>query len=466
MASADYLTSMFYRLPVWLQNLSISSYGYYLYRKRYAGAFQSLLAEAIENQTKSTSELAAYKDRKFRDLVKHACTTVPYYQTWLDNAGITEHDLDHEFQSIADLTKLPVVEKAEIKAAPQLFISKAKGCRPYFTQTTSGSTGSPLTAYVDETTYKAAMALLAAHEISNGVAFGAVRATFAGRMIKPIDNKAPPYHRYNRAERQYFFSSYHLDIDTIASYVDTLNTIQPAEIIGYPSAIYNLAYLMELRDLRFDFDLKLVVTNSETLLSWQRETIENTLNTPVRDYYGTAEYVVFANQCSARNYHFNPLLGHPEVLDQEQKSVRGEAGDLVVTSLSNRAMPLLRYKVGDTAILAAEACSCGSSMDTMAQVIGRVDDYVVTPDGRKIGRLDHVFKGMKNLREAQIKQHSLSDLEVLLVKTDTLEPLDEVKLQSNIRERLGDQIKVRLSYVDLIERGSNGKFKSVIGIDP
>ena len=329
--------------------------------------------------------------------------------------------------------------------------------KPFMIQRTSGSTGTPLALQVDEYTYKLAMALLVDHEEIHGVSFGAKRATFAGRMLKLAGDMKPPFSRFNRAENQRLFSSYHINPDTFPHYKEELDKFQPVELIGYPSAICDLATHYLRSGSKPGFQAKAVITNSETLLLWQRQNIESVFGCPVYDYYGTAEYVIFAGQDKSGIYRPNPLIGITEV---DLESGSGDTGRLLATTLTNRQMPLLRYNLGDTATLVdAQGKTIGSP--GLKSINGRVDDYIETTDGRLIGRIDHIFKGIGGIREAQVIQKKPGSATIKLVKNASND-FNEADLISNCKERLGYDFRVVIELVPKILRGKNGKFRSVI----
>ena len=248
--------------PVWLQHVLISGYGYKLYRKRYTGTIYDQVRRDIERlNLMSAAEQRAFQAERLHEMIKHCRANVPYYGTLLADLGLTEQD----FTDISHLNKLPILDKQQIRETPERF--RAKGTTPYMIQNTSGSTGTPLSLWVDEYTYKLAMALLIDHEERQGVTFGAKRATFAGRMIQPVENMNPPFSRFNRAENQRLFSSYHINRKTFPYYDKELARFEPEEIIGYPSAIYDLATQYQSINKTPSFQLKSIVTNSETLLA-------------------------------------------------------------------------------------------------------------------------------------------------------------------------------------------------------
>jgi phenylacetate-CoA ligase len=160
-------------------------------------------------------------------------------------------------------------------------------------------------------------------------------------------------------------------------------------------------------------------------------------------------------------------FGIVEVEVEEETTM--ERGPLLVTGLANDATPLLRYRVGDVGTRAKSACPCGRPGDAFLEVDGRIEDYVMTPDGRLVGRLDHIFKEQLDIAEAQIVQETRDAVEVRVVRRPSWSTASERSLMREIRSRLGDAIRVELTYVIAIPRESNGKFravKSAVGRNP
>ncbi len=441
------------RAPVWVQNILVSAYGYHLYRKRYGGMFNDILRLVKQSRSWSREQIEAWQAEQLHNIVRHCRKSVPFYQQLFAEYGLHENDITQP----EDVAKLPILDKKTLRQFSSRFRSST--ARPYMLQHTSGSTGSPLALDVDEHTYKLAMALLVDHEEARGVLFGTRRATFAGRMIQPARKLSPPFARFNRAENQMLFSSYHLNKETFPWYADRLRNFRPRELIGYPSAISDLASYYLASSTTPDFEPQAVVTNSETLLDWQRERIEIAFNCPVYDYYGTAEYVIFAGQERDKSYRLNPILGVTELLNEQGEPTR--EGRLVATTLTNKAMPLLRYDIGDFAVNASDETH-SRVVYKLQRINGRVDDYVETPDGRRLGRLDHIFKGINGLVEAQIIQTSIEHCTIKAV-FDTPHYTDQSKeLIRNFHLRTASQIKVDIEIVDQIPRGANGKFRNII----
>jgi phenylacetate-CoA ligase len=164
--------------------------------------------------------------------------------------------------------------------------------------------------------------------------------------------------------------------------------------------------------------------------------------------------------------HLSPDVGVTEVLrDDGTPAEPGEVGDLVVTGLLNVDHILIRYRQGDRGSLApaGETCACGRTMPILASIEGRKDDVLVTPDGRKIGRLDPVFKASQRVREAQIVQEQVNRVRVKVVPGAGYDDTDARSIADRLRDRMGE-IEVVIEVVERIPRTRNGKFRAVVSL--
>jgi phenylacetate-CoA ligase len=117
--------------------------------------------------------------------------------------------------------------------------------------------------------------------------------------------------------------------------------------------------------------------------------------------------------------------------------------------------------VGDRGRLSDEICECGKGLPLIDRIDGRCDDVLLTADGRRVGRLDPVFKDNLPIREAQIIQESLGEIRVKYATADDFSNAALAKLAGRIRERMGD-VRVEFEEVNAIPRTSRGKFRAVI----
>jgi phenylacetate-CoA ligase len=212
--------------------------------------------------------------------------------------------------------------------------------------------------------------------------------------------------------------------------------------------------------------MRVAISNAEPLFDHQRERITAVFGCPTRDTYGMAEIVCAASECEAGKMHQWPEVGMIEVLRDrsDEPAGPGETGRIVATGLLNADMPLIRYDTGDRGVAGGGSipCDCGRRLPLLGSLEGRCDDVLVTSDGRRIGRLDPVFKLGLELREAQIVQKSRLDFCVRYVPTSEFREQHLRQIEIGLRRRLGETAEIRFERMERLPRTSTGKFRAVI----
>lgn len=447
------MKALYDAVPVWVQNAMLSAYGLHLKRLRYGPGGRRLLAELRTSQWATPDEWRARQDAEVARAVAAACRDVPFYRA---RGGPTR-----PVDSVARLAELPVVTKAELQAAGRDMVSRQWAGAPLQEIHTGGTTGRPLTVFCDRAVLQRNYAFFARFKEMAGVADGERVATFAGRTIVPAERRTPPFWRHNRASRTMLCSSYHIGPDTVEAYVEALERFGPALIDSYPSSIEPIARHVVARG-GSAVRPRAVITSSETLFPEVRAVVEEAFGCPVFDHYGSAEMVALITQCAAGRYHVNPEFGVVELLCDGRPARPGEVGDIVATGFINPVMPLLRYVTGDRAVADDRPCTCGRSWPVVARIEGRVDDVIVTPEGRRVGRLDPIFKSVASLHETRIVQDAEDHVRVETVVAGELQAAEEAELLAQLRARLGPRMRIDIVRVQAIARTSGGKLRTVV----
>lgn len=441
--------------PVALQNLFLSAYGLVLYRRRFGRQHARLKREIEGWERLSPREMYRREGLRLRDTVTSAAERVPYYREMFRRLRIDPRTIDSRDR----LQALPLLDKHTVRQQPARFHAEAVGGS--LSVCTSGSTGSPLTVRCNRDALQGNYAHFYRLRERLGIAARDRCATFAGRTIVPAHTSAPPYWRHNLVTNTLLFSTYHITPASIDDYLERLASFRPALIDSYPSALGLIA--SRARELGIHIRPRAILTSSETLTEMQRHAAEEAFECQVTDQYGSAEMVAFIAQCTHGTYHAWPSYGIAEVLVDGRPARPGEAGELVCTGFINPAMPLLRYRTGDMAV-AGDGCPCGSPYPSIVGIEGRMDDILVTPDGRRVGRLDPVFKGAPDdaFHEAQIVQEALDRVTLRYVRGTGQSQEAVAMVLQELRKRLGPHVRVDSEEVAGLERGANGKLRAVI----
>jgi phenylacetate-CoA ligase len=437
-----------------------SARGFQLQQWRYGPQTEALAEEARTRENWTAGQWEAWQAPRLRSLLERACESVPYYRDeW------HSQNKDDKSGTSLSLRNWPILTKEKLRAAPKAFLVADAAQGRLRTEHTSGTTGTPLILWQSQETTRAWYALMEARWRGwYGLSRANRWAILGGQLVAPRSQKSPPFWVWNAGLKQLYLSSYHLSTETCAAYLEAVQEYRVEYLWGYASALHSLALFAEEQRLEPP-RLKVVISNAEPLYAHQRELIGRVFACPVRDTYGMSEMVCAASECEAGRMHLWPETGLCEVLhDEKDEPVRpGETGRLVCTGLLNTAMPLIRYDVGDRVAIAppGERCACGRTLPILLSVDGRSDDVVVTPDGRRIGRLDPVFKSDIPIREGQIVQESLELVRILVVPGPGFTASHERALVAALRERVGD-MQVQLEKVAEVPRTANGKFRAVI----
>jgi phenylacetate-CoA ligase len=454
----DALLQLYHSLPISLRSYAASVRGFYLRSWRYGPETEALAAEAIDRESWSHGKWKVWQEERLSYVLERAATRVPYYrEQWAARRR------QGDKASWAYLENWPILEKQVLRENPRAFVADDRNLRLMFHEHTSGTTGKPLSLWWSKQTVREWYALCEArvrywNDVSRHSRWGII----GGQLVTPVSQRQPPFWVWNRALNQLYMSSYHLAPDLIGSYLAAMSRFRLAYIYGYTSSLYALAQGI-LQSGGLCNAISAVITNAEPVYDYQRATIAKAFNCPVRETYGMAEIVTMATECISGSLHLWPEAGFVEVIEDGRSLPFGNSGDLVCTGLLNADMPLIRYRTGDRGTLANghETCQCGRNLPMIFSIDGRIDDILYTIDGRRIGRLDPLFKGDLPIHEAQIIQEALDCVRVRYVATANFSRDHGNLITQRVQARMG-MVKVVLEPVPEIPRQPNGKFRAVI----
>ena len=424
----------------------------------------AVLHQLDESQWWPPETLRAQQLRQAATLLRHAYLRAPFYRARLDRAGFTP-DLA---LTPALWSRIPVLERAELQQAGKALHSTSVPTEHGSTHeiSSSGSTGQVVTVRGTQLSQFFWDVFTLREHLWHGRDFAARLAA-----IRPYAAGAADYPKgavgktWGRATAQLFANgrSFSLNISSSAAQqTDWLRRVKPDYLLTYPSALRDILLHCREHDISIA-TLREVRTLSETLPPETRALCREVWGLPITDGYSSQENGLLALQCpAAEHYHVQSEAVILEVLNEAGRPCApGEIGRVAVTSLHNFATPLIRYALGDMAEL-GEACACGRGLPVLKRVLGRVRNRLCYPDGRlgwpMMGDIFHA--GVDGIRQYQIIQHGLEDIEMRLAVERPLGPAEEEKLRHWLRLRSGHPFPVRFSYASEIPRGPGGKFET------
>jgi phenylacetate-CoA ligase len=398
--------------------------------------------EKLYNLTQE--ELCSIDEKRFLEIFKKAINRSEFYKKLYYSHGIAENDV----KSIADILKLPVIDKKMVNedpkrllTVPQVILSKSH---------TSGTTGAPLTVYNDYFSVLREQAYQYVFRKRRGFKYGNKLVSLRGHLGRNLLNLKVAISNI------LYLSSYQINSHTIEKYYREILAFEPTAIEGYPSSLYNMCCFFKGKNWKLS--IPKCFTSSETLFDFQRKLIEDVLETEIYDYYGNTERTISLAEC----------VDHRGYFSQPGYSINEFREDgIITTSLINSSFPLIRYKVDDTISLASVPTLLDSELCVVDSIYGRTEDTIIAKDGTKIGRLDHLFKGVENIKLAQIVQSEIGKIIINIVPDGIFSEQERSKLIVHIDERIGlDNINFTISMVDDLQiiYTERNKFRQVISI--
>ncbi|MCP4907947.1 MAG: phenylacetate--CoA ligase family protein [bacterium] len=451
-------------LPIPAQNIACTFAGWRRARSRFSPHFHETLDAWMQSGWSSIDELRRVQQARLVELANRSRVFVSHYSALSLPEFAPDEDPEKGIAKI--LSAFPVLEKAVYRDDPRSFIASDIPSKRLIRGRTGGTTGSALPLWYTPEALAEEYATVWRLRRQVGIDLYDPHFSFGGQILVPVKQSRPPFWRRNAWTGQILFSLYHMTERNLPAYIDAFHALPACYVQGYPSSFHLLGRAMidAGRPLPVG-KLKAVLTSSESLLAFQREVIEEAFASPIFDRYGTSEFAVSMTGCSFGRLHVDMEFGIVEV-EVEEETADYVRGPLLVTGLANDATPFIRYRVGDVGTRSKRTCECGRPGENFLDVDGRIEDYVVTPDGRWVGRLDHIFKGQFDVVEAQVVQDSVEAIEVRVVPRAGFDSRAEALLVKEIRLRLGDEIRIDVRRVDVIQRENNGKYravKSVVG---
>lgn len=459
---SKFLNEIFFRLPYFARNVIVSFKGALNAINRKGAEYERHLQAFRTSWAYTSKEIEQLQMKKLKDLILEVVTYSPFYRESFEELWSVS-DIDHVSPFVI-LKTFPFLEKKDIRTSYDKIENQNPSRKRDVISFTSGSTGTPLTTYYDKESVQLSFALWRRFHDSIGLPQSFKSVRFSGKLLVNPKATKKPFWAYNYYDKQLLMSTYHLTQNNLPFYVDELNQFKPALIDGYPSAITIIANHILDSKLKLSFQPAAIVTTAETLSVEQRFLIERAFNTKVFNQYASSEGAPFITECRFGKYHLNLDSGHFEFLSLKGGTPNpGEYAELVVTSFRSYKTPLLRYKTNDIVMMSqsGESCTCGCSMPIVSDIIGRQDDILFTTAKGYVGRMDTAYKGLSGILASKIVQSSIDSIDVYQVIDSNYNATIEQILIRNLRDRLGDQIRIIFHEVSEIPTGKNGKMKSV-----
>ncbi len=422
------------RFPSPARSVLTSARGLFLSHLRYAPETFSILKILRAHERWSREEIVAHQMNALRETIGSARRNVPHYARYDHN----------EIRTFADLRRLPVLARETVRQNHEQFLSAATPARQRISAGTTGTTGGNLRVAFTQELARANWACLLRQWAWAGVAAQQPRVTLFGARVVPAQCSEAPFWVYNLPERQILMSIFHLAEKTAPEYLAFLHKQEGKILEGFPSVLGILADFATQR--RESFRMRTIFTSGEPLYPASRAKIEAAFQCKVFDSYGMTEYCGLIHECAHGQMHLVPEFGFLEILDESDQPVaEGEEGFFVWTGFLNRAMPLIRYRIGDRGRwLHGSACTCGLQFPLVIPTITRESEILRCADGRLFSprALNQLLKDATSLRYCQFVHDRPERVIVRAVSANGGAHEDMMAIRSKLQKLLGPAMRV------------------------
>ena len=367
---------------------------------------------------------------KLRQTLEWALKTVPAYQRY-------QYLLDSDADPEALLKQLPLIGKADIKADPERFLSTAIPARERLKTFTGGSTANPMLFYLHKNVSRPReYAFMDDLHTRVGLGDRDIVLALRGRTVPTAREPGGRLWMYEPIKRQLILSSDHLEPEYMPQYVEALRAWRPTFIQAFPSALYPLAkWLAEHPEPEITQRIRGVLLYSENVYGFQMKLFQELFACPVLKHFGQSERVLMAASMPGdARYFFWPQYGHFELIDQNGDSITqpGVLGEIVGTGFDNKAMPFIRYRTGDMAMLSERpGHPLLPGYPVVERIEGRMQEFLVCRDHRLISITTMGAAHFDELAEVDAIQYEQHEPGRFVLNVVSRHPLDE-KARRNI----------------------------------
>ena len=440
------------------RNVLIPLYWKYINRSKVLTYYQKL-KELQWNSLEGNREI---QRKKLYELIKYTSQNIPYYRKI-----IKKYDIQFSEDTIFDdIKKIPLLTKDVIRNhfdKLYKFIDNT-----YYRNTSGGSTGAPVVFYQDKEYLDWANAAKCLFNEWAGRKLGDPMLKLWGSLPDTLGS----HHGIKGYLRQQVsgittLNTYRVTKEDMYRHVKEINKIKPHLILAYTNNIEELTRFI-LEHYLSVYSPSAVMTTAGVLYPEVKAKIEEVFHTTVFNRYGSREVSDMACNCEKdEGLHLIPAVHYLEIVDDEGRQVKpGKPGNIIVTSLTNYTMPLIRYQIGDRGVLSNKACSCGRGFPLLEKVEGRINSSFRNKFGDIISEgFIRLFYYRENIKQFQVIQESLEKITVNLVLKDKkqLKVIDKDlrEITASIEKIMKSDVIVEYNLVDIINPSPSGKYSYV-----
>jgi len=424
-----------------------------------------LLKQLLENEWLPRPQIATQQFIKLRALLQFAEQQCPFYTDRIRSCGLNPT----EMKSLDDFSRMPLLTRKDLQDSFDFLRARTlpKGTREAGEIATTGSTASPVKVLLTSTTAAFWNACCMRDFIWSDLDPKGKLLSLRYFPKIPQIARTPQGHESPDwgAPVTYLFStgpSLLMDVCTdLENQLGLILRADPDYILSYPTNLELLGQMLSQSGQKLT-RLKQICTIGEVLPDLVRQSIESLFSARVWDLYSAREVGYIASQCpSGFGYHVHDENVLVEILDDDgHPCIPGQPGKVVVTSLMNYRLPLIRYDIGDYAATIEGPCPCGRNLSRLSHIIGRQRGQLIRADGRIMFThyLNSEIRKAGAIRQFQVIQHERDRIEVIVVPMPDFGAEQEQRILETFQNEFRCPIRVTVTRVPYIERSPGGKY--------
>jgi phenylacetate-CoA ligase len=423
----------------------------WLHRRHYPERYAQLNV-LLHNQALGPEAVREKQQRDFVDLVRFAAAHTDYYAERLGSLAAWDGRPE----------SLPILSKDDVRNRLDDLLNRDADRNQVKLGHTGGSTGRPLAFWYDDAKHELMRAGMMRGFMMSGWRPGQKVLYFWGAPQDTAPGGVFGHRLADAIAGEHTIAAVEYSAARLREWARHIQRWRPTLLYGYASALGELARHVLDQGLAMPASLLGVYSTAEVLHDDQRETMRQAFGCKVFNQYGCREVPNIAWECRHGRMHVFADLVHLE-------SVPLEGEDrLLVTSLTNRLMPFIRYDLGDSGWLLEGACPCGSPFPLMEMGMCRQNDLIRTPGGKRIhpAWFNRQLYGLTRIRQYQWVQLAPARMVLNLVSPDRLDAETISRLEQALRREVDGTMTLDVRYLEEIPRTAAGKHRFVIGLPP
>ena len=402
------------------------------------------------------TELKNIQFLNLKKLIFHAFNNTSYYRKIFNRVKFVPKN----FNTIENIQELPILTKEIIQTKTDELIAQGYDKQSLMKFKTGGSTGKSLTVYSNMERFE------------KGLAAGLMCFRWAGWNIgepmarvwgnPPLLKSKKEILKFYLLQPTIWLDTMNLNDSSMSDFIKKWAVINPTLLHGHAHSLFIFSGFLRRNNIKIKPNG--IISTSMVLLPSERTFIEETFLKKVTNLYGCEEVGLIACECEKNEgMHLNILNNFIEFIREDGSPASpGERGTILVTSLTNYAMPLIRYRIEDMGVPSSVQCSCGRGLPLMEKLTGRVADFLIKRNGSLvagISLIERTLTKIPGIQQMQIIQNQIDNFHINIVKNDSYCDTSQSDLIKEFQYVFGNLIKLDIHFVQNIKQELSGKYR-------